>query len=48
MLMDEVQLVTIQKLFNTMDKSGEGTLNTEELKSGFEEICKEYRVVDAK
>ena len=31
MLMDEDQLVTIQKMFNTMDKSGEGTLDKGEL-----------------
>jgi Ca2+-binding EF-hand superfamily protein len=35
MLMDEMQLVTIQKLFNTMDESGEGTLDKDELLKGF-------------
>ena len=47
MLMDEDQLVTIQKLFNTMDKSGEGTLDKDELKMGFENIC-EYHEGDEK
>lgn len=42
MLMEEDQIVTIQKLFNIMDESGEGTLDSKELIKGYSTICKYY------
>ena len=38
MLMESKQVSTIQKLFNIMDESGEGILDIDELKKGFNTI----------
>ena len=36
--MESKQVSTIQKLFNIMDESGEGILDVEELKKGFQTV----------
>lgn len=39
MLMEDDQRTTMQKLFNFMDTSGDGSLSASELQKGFKEIC---------
>jgi len=38
LLMEDEQKITVEKIFNIMDRSGDGQLETDELKEGYNSV----------